>query len=243
MNRWHVPPDQLRREKDFTDLTQSKVLTAGLTRAQVEKLLGPGELLAGGQQEHWLAGIQEIFAAYTDGKVTSLEMKLLPAEIRKKYAMWGAAPFPSAVPGKDNISYAGSDVLVVPSTSKHKEQAYEFIDFMLRQENIEKLASLHCNLSPLAAHSANYFRDHPNAYADVWEDLAMSPNARPLPKVANWPQLFDEMTLIADRSNLLRGTTREILSTMQQRCQKELNEALNVPENTNLELAGTGAQK
>ena len=237
MNRWHVPPDQLQREKDFP------LLTTGMTRDQVAKLLGPGESLDAGQKDHWLAGIKEIFVTYADGKVANIEMKLLPGDIRQKYSKWGAAPFPSAVPGKDNISYAGMDVLVVPSTSKHKEEAYEFIEYMLRQENIEKLASLHCNLSPLAAHSANYFRDHPNAYADVWEALAVSPNARPLPMVPNWPQLFDEMTLVADRSNLLRGTTEEILSTAQRRCQMQLNEALNVPANTNLAVAGNGAEK
>ncbi len=243
MNRWNVPADQLQREQDFIELTKNKTLTTGLTREQVEKLLGSGEMVEAGRKERWLAGIQEIIVTYAGGVASNLEMKLLPGEDRKKYSKWGAAPFPSAVPGKDNISYAGMDVLVVPSTSKHKQEAYEFIAYMLRQENIEKLASLHCNLSPLAEHSANYFKDHPNAYADVWEDLALSKNARPLPMVPNWPQLFDEMTLIADRSNLLRGTTKEILATAQLRCQKQLNEALNVPANTNLDGTGNGANK
>ena len=238
MNRWHVPPDQLQREKDFS------LLKAGMAREEVAKLLGPGESVAGaGDKERWLAGIKEIYVTYAGGRAASMEMKLLPGDVRQKYSQWGAAAFPSAVPGKENISYAGMDVLVVPSTSKHKEEAYEFIEFMERQENIEKLASLHCNLSPLAEHSANYFKDHPNAYADVWEALAVSPNARPLPMVPNWPQLFDEMTLVADRSNLLRGSTKEILTTAQRRCQMQLNEALNVPANTNLEAAGNGVEK
>jgi len=51
------------------------------------------------------------------------EAKLLPGEMRKKYCQWGAAAFPSGVPGKENTTYAGMDVWVVPSTSKHKKEA------------------------------------------------------------------------------------------------------------------------
>lgn len=238
MNRWNVPPDQLQREKDYPRLQLD------MTRAQVEQILGPGEAAADDpQKQHWLAGIQEIFVTYKDAKVAGSQMKLLPGEQRKKYSKWAAAPFPSAIPGKDNITYAGMDVLIVPSTSKHKEEAYEFIAYMERQENIEKLASLHCNLSPLAEHSPNYFRDHPNAYADVWESLAMSPNARPLPMVADWPQLKDELLLLAEKANLQVSTTTEMLDAMQLRSQKELNEALNVPEDTNLNAPAPEAQK
>ncbi len=147
----------------------------------------------------------------------------------------GAAPFPSAVPGLHNVTWAGMDVWVIPSTSRHKKEAMEFIAFASRQDQIEKVSSEHCNLSPLAAESPEYLQNHPNPYVDVFEALAASPNARPLPRLIDWPQIADELEQVAEHSYLLEGTTAQILSAAQVRCQKELNKALNVPQDTNLD--------
>jgi ABC-type glycerol-3-phosphate transport system substrate-binding protein len=239
-NRWHVPADQLKREKDFDHISN------GATREQVEALLGAGEpaqngltapppLLDGGKMERWLAGIKEIYVTFVDGKVVAKEAKLLPAKLRQKYSQWGAAPSPSAVPGLENVTYAGMDVWGIPSTSHHKKEAFEFIKFASQQPQIERLSMLHCNLTPLIDESPEYLRDHPNAYVDVYEALAASPNARPQPKLINWPQIFDELTQAAERSSLLQGTTMEILAEAQARCQKELNKALGVAPDTNMD--------
>jgi len=65
---------------------------------------------------------------------------------------------------------------------------------------------------------------------DVYEALAASPNARPVPPLINWPQISDELTQVSERSYLLQGTTAQILETAQERGQRELNKALNVSE-------------
>jgi len=238
MNRWHVPPDQLRREQDFEQVG------IGMTQDQVGVLLGPGERVSdsSGQTLHWPAGIKDIYVTFVDGRVSSKEARLLPARQRQQYCQWGAAPFPTAVPGLDNVTYAGMDVWVIPRTSRHKREAFEFIAFASRQAQIEKLSSLHCNLSPLANESEQYLRNHPNPYVDVYEALASSPNALPLPPLSNWPQIGDELGQVAERSYLLQGTTAQILATAQERAQRELNKALNVPENTNLVATSANAQ-
>ena len=221
MNRWHVPPDQLQREKDF------EKITLGMSKDAVQKLLGPGDSPSNdGQTLHWPAGIKNIYITFADDKVIEKQSKLLPAQQRQQYCQWGAAPFPSAVPGMDSVTYAGMDVWVVPRTSKHKKEAFEFLAFASRQDQIEHVSSLHCNLSPLADESRQYLENHPNAYVDVYESLAASPNARPLPRLTNWPQVADELTQVAERSSLLQGTTAEILSEAQTRTQNELNKAL-----------------
>jgi len=46
----------------------------------------------------------------------------------------------------------------------------------------------------------------------------------------------------AERSYLLEGTTEEILNEIQVRTQKELNKALDVPEDTNLSPSQVAAQ-
>lgn len=55
-------------------------------------------------------------------------------------------------------------------------------------------------------------------------------------RIVNWPQISDELTQAAERSYLLQGSTAEILNEIQARSQKELNKALDVPEDTNLAL-------
>jgi hypothetical protein len=94
----------------------------------------------------------------------------------------------------------------------------------------------------LANESEQYLRNHPNPYVDVYEALASSPNALPLPPLSNWPQISDELGQVAERSYLLQGTTAQILATAQERAQRELNKALNLPENTNLVATSANAQ-
>jgi ABC-type glycerol-3-phosphate transport system substrate-binding protein len=227
MNRWHVPPDQLKREQDFASVTP------GMTRQQVEQLLGPGD--GSGDTLAWRAGIKDLFVTFSNGLVTEAHADLRPAAERQKYSQWGAAPFPSAVPGMDNVTYAGMDTLIIPAGSHHKKEAFEFLAYVDRQEVIEKLTMSHCNLSPLAEESEHYRRDHPNAYADVWDTVAASPNAHPLPAIPNWTQLYDDLTEANDRAYLLQGTTAQIVGDLQQHAQKDLNKALNLPETANLQ--------
>jgi ABC-type glycerol-3-phosphate transport system substrate-binding protein len=88
-----------------------------------------------------------------------VEMKQ-PRDKRKENYVWGVVPFPSAVPGLDNVSYAGVDVLVIPTTSTHRKEAFEFIAFVNRQDQVEKLCSMHGKNSPLAKMSGN-MNTHP----------------------------------------------------------------------------------
>ncbi len=222
MNRWHVPADQIQREKNFDQVE------IGMNMPQVQELLGPGESTSDTTPTvlHWLGGIKDLQVTFVDGKVADKQAALLPASQRQNYCQWGAAAFPSAVPGLENVTYAGMDVWVVPSTSKHKKEAFEFLAFASRQPQIERLSSLHCNLSPLAQESQNYLLNHPNPYVDVYEMLAASPNARPLPRLINWPQIFDDLTQVAERSYMLQGTTAQILADAQRRTQMELDKAL-----------------
>jgi ABC-type glycerol-3-phosphate transport system substrate-binding protein len=229
MNRWHVPEDQLERERNFPRVT------IGMSRGQAEQILGPAELSADGGTLHWLAGVKDLYATLSGDLISQTHFALRPAEIRQKYSQWGAAPFPSAVPGMDDVTYAGMDTLVIPNGSQHKKEAFEFLAFVDRQDIAERLAMLHCNLSPLAKESENYRQNHPNAYADVWDELAASPNAHPLPAIPNWTQLYDDLTEADDRAYLLQGTTAQILGDLQRHAQKDLNKALNLPEDANIQ--------
>ncbi len=78
MNRWHVPPDQVRRGKDFDSVE------IGMSLAQVQKLLGPGDSpskgfaiaaagSARGGNAAWPAGIKDIYMTFIDEKVSAKE--------------------------------------------------------------------------------------------------------------------------------------------------------------------------
>jgi ABC-type glycerol-3-phosphate transport system substrate-binding protein len=216
--RCGVPADQLARERNV------ERIKAGMTTAEVEAVLGRGTV--DGNTERWPAGIKSILVTYEGGTVRHCEARLQPAKHRQQFCRWGASAFPSDEPGKTNVTYAGMDVWAIPSTAKHKDEAFEFIAFASRQSEIERLASMHCNLSPLAQESRNYLEEHPNPYIDLFEALASSPNARPLPAAINWFAVNDELRQVAERASLLQAPTRTILSDAQRRAQRDLDAAL-----------------
>ena len=90
---------------------------------------------------------------------------------------WAAAPFPSAVPGLKDVSYCTFDSLMIPRGCTHVNEAFEFIAFVNRQDEMEKLCMLHCKNSPLTKVSDNFLHHHPNPYISVFEELSASPNA------------------------------------------------------------------
>ena len=63
---------------------------------------------------------------------------------------WGVAAFPSADPERlPNVSYADSDVLVIPAGAKHPREAFEFIRYLTKQGPMEKFCLGQRKFSPL----------------------------------------------------------------------------------------------
>jgi multiple sugar transport system substrate-binding protein len=145
------------------------------------------------------------------------------AERRRNFA-WAAAPFPSAVPGLENVTYATFDALVIPRGARHKREAFEFIAYVNRQDVMERLCTLHCKNSPLAAVSQAFINNHPNPYIDVFETLAASPNARGAPKIPILPEVVDELNNVAQRLTLLQTDAATALREAQERLQKHYDE-------------------
>lgn len=157
-------------------------------------------------------------------KMSKEEEMKLPREQRKANYKWGAAPFPSAVPGQENAGYAGIDLLVIPRTAQHKKEAFEFIAFVNRQDNMERLCSMHCKNSPLAKMSEQYLETHGNPYIEVFETLAASPNINNIPPVPTWPQIRAELRNIGGNMLLNKGTAIEALTEAQDRLQAQLDD-------------------
>ena len=80
----------------------------------------------------------------------------------------------AAVPGLEDVTYAGFDILVIPRGAKHKEEAFEFIAYVNRQDVCEKINRLHCKNTQLRNVSPQFFEKHPNPYINVFQELAGS---------------------------------------------------------------------
>ena len=137
----------------------------------------------------------------------------------KMAGQWAAAPFPSAVPGVNDITYCTADVMVIPKGAKNKKEAFEFIAYVNSQPVMEKLCSLHCKISPLAKVSDEFIRNHGNPYVKVFDDLAASPRAYGTPSVPIFPQVSEEISNFVQNLAQMRVTPEQGLAEMQVRLQ------------------------
>ena len=112
---------------------------------------------------------------------------------------WAAAPFPPADANLKDVTYCNCDVLVIPRRALHKAEAFEFMAFVNRQDEMEKLARSHCKISPLAKVSDDFLDHHPNPYIRVFDELAASPNAHPTEPVPILAEVNDEMNNFVQR--------------------------------------------
>ncbi len=148
----------------------------------------------------------------------------LGVEGRRANCEWGAAAFPSAVPGMENVTYLGFDALTIPRGARHKIEGFEFIAYVNRQDVTEKLNMMQCKLSPLKRVSDNYRNFHPNPYVGVFEELAASPNAIGVPHCPIWPEVVDEMNDTTQKIYLLDEEPAKALAEAQQRLQARLDQ-------------------
>jgi multiple sugar transport system substrate-binding protein len=148
----------------------------------------------------------------------------LSVEQRRANYEWGVAPFPSAVPQGDDVTYGASDVLMIPRGAAHKKEAFEFLAYVNRQDVMEKLNKLHCKNSPLSRVSEDFLTSHPNPYIGVFEELAASSRAHSVPSIPIWPEVADEMGVVAQKVYLLQAEPEQALADAQQRLQAKLDD-------------------
>ncbi len=142
----------------------------------------------------------------------------------KKFAdgmQWGAAPFPppAAHPERRGTANAECDALVIPSGSKHPDEAWTFIKYTQRQDVMEELCLGQRKHTPLAKVSEEFYAKSPNPYIRLFRQLGASPNAWSAPKTGVWNEYGREMTAAADKIANLNLTPKEALTQVQNRLQ------------------------
>ncbi len=208
-------------KQKFT-LTSSGVIRAYQWIQSYSQRLGPAaetEFRAG------LGGFDSPQNAFLSGFVAMEQQGTFFANIIEKQkpsmaGKWAVAAFPSYDLNLRDVTYCNCDVLVIPRGSKHKTEAFEFIAFVNRQDEMEKLANSHCTISPLAKVSDQFLDHHRNPFVRVFDSLAASPNAHPSEPVPILNEVNDEMDNLVQRIELLQATPRQALAQMQERLQK-----------------------
>jgi len=145
---------------------------------------------------------------------------------------WGAAPFPSAVPGLANVTVADADVIVIPRGSRHPEEAWEFIRFVNSQRGMEILCMGQRKFSPLKKVSDRFWEEHPHPFIKLFRDLAESPNVVYAPKTGVLREYQREMANAFDRvrnfdpASSGRSDPPRVLGAVRERLQRSLDREL-----------------
>jgi ABC-type glycerol-3-phosphate transport system substrate-binding protein len=130
---------------------------------------------------------------------------------------WGAAPFPSAVPGLENVTMAECDSICIPTGARHPEEAFEFIQYLCSHEGMEMLNLAQKKFTPLKEVSPEFLADHPNPYIETFIDLAESPNVFHSPIMSIWFEYNDEITPAFDRVMFGQTSPEDAVAHVQKR--------------------------
>jgi multiple sugar transport system substrate-binding protein len=134
---------------------------------------------------------------------------------------WGVAPFPSDLPGENDITCGNVDILTIPRGAPHKKEAFEFLAYLCRPEVSEKLNSMHCKDSPLRIVSPDFVKNHPNPYINIFQDLAAGPHAYGIPRIPIWLEVQKELTDAAQAVGIDGLDPATVLAAAQARLQEK----------------------
>ena len=175
------------------------------------------------QQGQWMGRLIERYTPDMSQVIVPFELEpFLPRVLRPFNYAWGVEAFPSNVPGLKDVAYCSTDVLVIPRGSKHPREAFEFMAFVQRPEQMESLCWTSGKNSPLKRVSDNYVYSNPNPYIDVFDRLADSPNATPVEQTPIYAEASGLIDVAAQQTYLLQKSPVEALTEAQQRIDARL---------------------
>lgn len=135
---------------------------------------------------------------------------------------WGAAPFPAPAekPELRGTASAEADALVIPTGSRHVEEAWAFIRYTQRQDVMEQLCLGQRKPSPLSEVSDGFYASHPNPYIRIFAQLGASNNAWSAPKTGVWNEYERELKTAVNKISSLTLTPERALEQVQERIQR-----------------------
>jgi len=141
---------------------------------------------------------------------------------------WAAAPFPHPADRPDlaEMTFADADNMVIPVGAKHPKEAFDFIAFVQRQENMELLCLGQRKQSPLVKVSQHFLNTHPNPYIRLFSDMPKLASVRIPPMLGIANEYNADLGEAFDEIVLLQETPEAALNNVQARIQKKLDHYL-----------------
>ena len=124
------------------------------------------------------------------------------------------APFPGKV---ENATLISVDALAIPKMAKNKKEAAEFMQWLLKQENVENLALAQAKFSPLKDVTESFYLEHSNPYIKVFIDLANSPNAKFFPQLSFIKRYQRDIKEAYDKVLRMELNAKEALDQLQEK--------------------------
>jgi multiple sugar transport system substrate-binding protein len=139
-----------------------------------------------------------------------------------KYKVF-APPYPKG--GRKNCSYVSASVWVIPKASKHKEEAWEFLNWMCSPSASKKFTSQHGNFTPLraVANEPEYANDEVYRLA---RRLVEGENSFGVPQLPIWTYYAEEIRRAENYAVYGAKTPTQALDELQSKMEKELKKAL-----------------
>lgn len=175
------------------------------------------------QQGQWMGRLIDMYKPDMAQAIVPYGLEpFLPRVLRPFNYDWGVAAFPSNVPGAKDVSYCVTDVLMIPRGAKHPREAFEFMLFTQRQDQMEKLCGMSGKNSPLRATSDDFVYSNSNPYIDVYDRLGASPNARPIDQTPIYNEALSLIEVAVQQVYLMQKTPIEALTDAQREIEKRL---------------------
>ena len=156
-----------------------------------------------------------VYAFYLSGPWNIGEFrKRLPAELQDD---WSTAPLPG--PNDAGVGAAGGSSLVIYRTSKHKDAAWQLIEYLSQPQVQQRFYDLLGDMPPRrSSWQGGALHDDPKALAfrDQLE------RARPTPALPEWERIANEMQLIAAQAVAGELTIDQAVAEMDRRTDRIL---------------------
>lgn len=137
---------------------------------------------------------------------------------------YGYFPYPAPAGGRRNCTTLNSSVFVIPAASKHKEEAWEFINWFLSPAQNVRFCSAMGNNSPLKAVAAMpEMRKEPILRFSA--DICGGTNAFGPPQMPVWPTYLAQIARAEDFAVHQGKDPKALLEEVQRRVEKELRRA------------------
>lgn len=146
----------------------------------------------------------------------------------KRYAEdlnWGYFPLPYPPGGRPRALTVGGSVFVIPSASKHKKEAWEFLNYICGPQAVSEFCYDIGNIPPLKAviDSPRFQRDPLLRFAG---ELASGENAFGPPQMVVWPTYVNEITRAESFAVYGLEDPKKLLDHVQKTMEQEMADAM-----------------